>query len=152
MGVSTTLFVTAKPEVILDLMPKLIEDLNVWQRAKLDAEVKLSKYDNRLQFLWSESKINFKYWSNGIASITTNNFSGFNLIFRINGETRNLRVTHTCSNDAKDVYDGDKIIFSLNCWGMCEEIMMAVNESVKGFGDVYYEYSDAEDNYIKLNQ
>ena len=86
-------------------------------------------------------------WSNGIRGVDTYNFEVFYINFSIDKEQRSLFVTHTCSSDYKDIYDGDKIIFSLGKWGMCEEIMQVVIESVKEFGDVYYTPDDCSEEF-----
>lgn len=148
MGVDTKLFIAVDRTKFLDLMPKLMKDLNEWQRFELDTVCKKADM-NRLQFLFSSEK-NKDKWSNGVTSVTTNDFGSFFINFRINGESRNLFVTHTCSNDYSDIYKGDKIIFSLGKWGICEEIMMVIADSIKEFGDVYYIENDCDDNWVKL--
>jgi hypothetical protein len=151
MGVETKLFVTAKKEVMFDLMPKLIKDINEWQRAKLDAEAKNNGF-SRMRFLFSISE-NIevkKNWSNGISNVGTRDFNLFTINFRVNGERRRLSISHDCSCDHSDTYEGDKIIFSLGCYGISEEIMLVVAESVKGFGDVYYNPNDSTYDFKKI--
>jgi hypothetical protein len=147
MGINTKAFVTATPTKILELMPKLITDINKWQRDLLDKVVVESKYDNRIQYLSNEGK---DLWSNGISSITTSYFHSFSIYFKVYGESRRLFVTHTCSGDYEDTYKGDKIIFDLGCWGRSEEIMKMVGKSVSQFGRVFYVYNDCEDYFEEL--
>jgi len=147
MGVNSKLFVIAKREAMLDLMPKLIKDLNEWQRAILDVECKKQGL-KRLLFMFTGD--NRENWSNGLYSITTTNFESFSIVLKINGETRDLFITHTCSNNYSDTYEGDKIIFSLGRWGMDKDIMMVIAESVKEFGDVYFCENDCEGEFEKL--
>ena len=91
-----------------------------------------------------------KDFSNGIRSCYTHDFGSFNISFTVHGEKRILFVTHTCSNDYSEVYEGEKIIFSLGCWGMSEEIMLVIADAIKEFGDVYYTKNDCEDEFKKL--
>lgn len=147
MGVNTIAFVTAKKEVMFDLMPKLIKDLNKWQRVLLDEHWK-GNYDSRLQFLLDTD---FKDWSNGIGEVRSYNFGSFTIPFKVNGEQRDLFITHNCSNDYSDTYKGDKIIFSLGNWGMSKEIMMVVAESVKDFGRVFYVGNDCSEDLKELD-
>lgn len=56
-----------------------------------------------------------------------------------------------CYTDHSDTYEGDKIIFSIGCWGSYNEIMMIVADAVKSFGDVYYDFNDCDDQgFVKL--
>jgi hypothetical protein len=156
MGLDSKLFVATKKENILHVMPKVIEGLNTYIRAELDAYLEEKGFSNRMQFMFrdKESELNkgLKDFSNGISECTTYDFRSWNINFKIQGENRSLFVTHTCSNDYKEVYDGDKIIFSLGYWGLSDEIMKVVAESLKEFGDVYYDFNDCDDeDFVKLN-
>jgi len=155
MGVSTVAFVTAKPEKILDLMPKLIKDLNKWQRQELDEYWDKKGFHNRLIFLMRDKLLNInkdlKDFSNGVSSVTTSDFGGFYVNFTVYGETRSLFITHTCSNDYSEYHNGDKIIFSLGQWGLSVEIMKVIIESVKEFGDVYFAENDCSDEFKLIN-
>lgn len=147
MGKSTTLFVTAKKEEILNIMPIVIKDLEEWHKTKLDSAVEKSK-NNKIEFLLS----NKDNWSNGIGVIRSYHFDIFRTSFNVDGEHRSLYITHTCSCDYSETYDGDKIIFSLGRWGKYDkEIMMVIAKSVKSFGVVYYNHDDDYDDFIKLN-
>jgi hypothetical protein len=156
MGLDSKLFVATKKENILKVMPKVIGSLNTYIRAELDAYLEEKGFSNRMQFMFrdKESKLNkdLKDFSNGISECTTYDFRSWNINFKIQGENRSLFVTHTCSNDYKEVYDGDKIIFSLGYWGLSDEIMKVIAESLKEFGDVYYDFNDCDDeDFVKLN-
>ena len=149
MGVNTIAFVTAKKEVMFNLMPKLIADLNKWQRKLLDTECE-KKGRIRTHFLFEDNKKEIENWSNGISDINTYDFNSFSIYFRVNGEKRKLFITYTCSNDYSDAYKGDKIIFSLGNWGMSKEIMMVVVESVKDFGRVFFVGNDYDEEFKEL--
>lgn len=154
MGVSTTLFIGAKKEKMFDLMPKLIEDLNKWQRDQLDTYWKSKGFESRLEFQFRDktigANINLKDFSNGISSIYTHDFRSFNIVFTINDETRSLFITHNCSNDYSEIYEGDKIIFSLGHGGNYEEVMSTIAESIKEFGNIYYRDNDFDGEFVKL--
>jgi len=116
MGVNTKMFIAAKKEAIIEIMPKVIKELNDY--------------------------------SNGIKKCYTHDFCSFSVIFTVNGETRDLFVTHSY-NDYSDVYKGDKIIFSLGCWGLSEEIMMVVAKAIENMGEIYYTKNDCKDDFVK---
>ena len=145
MGIDTKMFIATNTNNFLEIMPKVICKLSEWQREKLDKEAE-KEQKNRMSFL-IENKDN---WSNGINNVYTYEFNSFHINFRVNGEKRNLFVTHVCSNDYSDVFEGEKIIFSLGCWGMSEEIMMVVADAIKEFGDIYYTNNDCETNFRLL--
>ena len=143
MGVSSQLFVCSNAENLIHIMPKVISALNKWQR-NLRANAISNPSD-----IFDEEFI--AKWSNGISAITTYDFGSFSLFFRVDGEQRRLFVTHTCSSDYSDIYEGNKIIFSLNSWGMDVAIMDVVANAVKEFGDVYYTDNDCDNEFIKIN-
>lgn len=154
MGVSSVLFVATKPENILQIMPKVIDAINVWQRAELDQYWDRKGFDSRAMFLFrnKESEVNkgLKDFTNGIYDTSTSNFRSFITQFKVYGNSRALFCTHTCSSDYSDTYDGDKIIFSLGSWGLSEKIMMVVSDVVKEYGDVYFTNNDCEDDFEKI--
>lgn len=149
MAESATLFVTAKPELANVIYDKVAKQISKWQRSLLDVHWKNNTtYTSRLQFLF---KTDHKDWSNGVYNIHTHDFRSFNMNFRVQGEERSLFCTHDCSNDYSDTYKGDKIIFSLNNWGMSDFIMKVIAKSLKEFGDVYYDHNDCDtEDFIKL--
>jgi hypothetical protein len=155
MGVDTKMFIAAKKEAILEIMPKVITALNKWQRNELDRYANLKGFDNRISFIVRDKEAgvnkNLKEYSNGITSCDTHDFGSFNILFTVNGESRQLFITHSCSSDYSDTYEGDKIIFSLGCWGMSEEIMMVVAKSINDLGEIYYVKNDCSEDFVKLD-
>lgn len=154
MGVDTKLFVTTSGDNIINVMPKVIDAVNKWQRNYLDNYWDKKGFQNRISFLSRNKKSgankDLKEYSNGIKSVETYNFKSFNMYLTVNGESRSVFITHTCGSDYKEVYEGDKIIFSLGCWGMSKEIMMVIGEAVRSFGDVYFAYNDCSGEFKKL--
>lgn len=153
MGVSTIMFITAKPESILEIMPKAIRALNKWQRNELANYADRKGFDGILQFIMRDKSKDIgelKEFTNGV-KVNTHDFELFNIRFSIYGELRNLSATHVCSEDYSDIYQGGKIIFSLGSWGMSEEIMMVVAEAIKDFGDIYFVKEDITYNFTKLD-
>lgn len=151
MGQDTNLFVATKKENILQVMPKVIEAINKWQRFKLDEYWKSEGFESRGQFLYRKDKTKNKGFSNGIINVDTSTFTSFNIHFEVKGEKRSVFITHTCSCDYSEIYEGEKIIFSLGYWGMSEKIMMVVANAVKDFGDVYFVLNDCgEKEFEKL--
>ena len=154
MGVDTKMFLATKKENILNVMPKIIDTINTWQRNELDIYWSKKGFESRMQFLFRNKEIgvnkDLKEYSNGIISCNTSDFRSFNINFIIKGENRSLFITHSCSCDYSEIYKGDKIIFSLGMWGMSEEIMMVVAKSVKEFGDCYYTKNDCSYDFKKI--
>jgi hypothetical protein len=155
MGVNTKMFIAVNKEAIIEVMPLIINALNKWQRKKLDAYVDKKGFNNRASFLfrdkYSEVNKGLKDFTNGISGCNTSDFRNFNVNFKVLDEQRNLFITHTCSNDYCTTYDGEKIIFSLGCWGLSEEIMMVCSEAIKGLGDIYYTKNDYQEDFKKLD-
>lgn len=153
MGVNTKMFVTAKKERILEVMPKVIQTINDYVRFEFNKYMKEIREDwNFIQYSikYKKEGSNLKRFTNGVGSCYSYDFGSFHIDFSVNDENRSLFVTHTCSNDYSDVYVGDKIIFSLGCWGSSEEIMLLLADTVKEFGDVYFTKNDCETDFIKL--
>lgn len=154
MGANTTMFITTKKENILEIMPKVISALNKWQRNELDNYWNKKGFENRAQYIFRDKENpknkDLKDYSNGIRKITTHDFRSFSINFNVNDETRNLFITHTCSTDYSEIYEGDKIIFSLGCWGMNKEIMLVIANAIKDFGDIYFVENDCAEDFIKL--
>ena len=155
MGVDTKMFIAIKKEAILEIMPVVIKSINEWQRNELDNYWSKKGFNSRVQYIYrdKESELNkgLLNYSNGITSVDTYDFRSFNVNFSVNGETRSLFVTHSCSNDYSDTYKGDKIIFSLGSYGMSKEIINVVMDSLSCFGDIYYTYNDCEMEFLKYN-
>lgn len=152
MGCDTKLFVATKTENITKVMPKVLKALNEWQRNRLDQYWNDNGFRSRLQFLFStKDDENYQNFSNGVKSCNTYDFESFSIYFTVENEDRRLFVTHSCSSDYSEFYEGDKIIFSLGTWGMSTEIMKVVAETVKEFGDVYFCENDCVKEIEQLN-
>lgn len=155
MGVNAKLFIATKPENLLQIMPKVINALNVWQRAELDQYWDKKGFENRLQFMFRDKKIgvnkDLKDFTNGIYDVRTHDFRSFDIYLTVHGEKRTLFITHNCSGDYSDTYVGEKIIFSLGSWGLSKEIMMVVADAINEFGDIYFTNNDCSDDFEKLN-
>lgn len=147
MGVDTKMFVTVGKDKLYDVLEVAIDTLNKWQRAQLDKYVEENtEYNTRVAFLWSEDE-EAKKWSNGVSCDF--HFVGcINVNFKV-GENRRLAVIADIESDYSDVYEGEKIIFSLGCWGKSAEIMEALFEPMKQFGRVFYVYDDCSGEDFK---
>ena len=147
MSVDAKLFVTCGKEKLFDVLSVVTDALNIWQRNLLDNHIATTEYMNRLHFLHNDGSDS---WTNGVHS----DFSFPDVIstnFKVDDEDRRLKIFPDCSCDYSDTYEGDKIIFSLGCWGMYNEIMMVVAKAVAPFGDVYYDFNDCDDqDFVKL--
>lgn len=153
MPVCEKLFVTCNRDKLADVVDSVVDALNVYSRKKLDAAI--SSCDvakNRIHFLNNQDAFSeTKKYSNGV-SITGYNLRLISLLFGCGDETiRALNVSSCCHSDYSDIHNGPKIIFSLNRWGSSSEIMNIVCNSLKEFGDVYYNENDCSDEFIKMN-
>lgn len=146
MACETKVFVATKKENIINVMPKLINDLNKWQQNQLDTHWEEKGFKSRLQYLCATENNDF---TNGV-EVNSCDFNSFTIDFKVRGEQRSVFVTHKCSMDYSDVYEGEKMIFSLNMWGMHKEIMNCIAESIKEFGEVYYTENDCYEKFVKI--
>ncbi|QFR55732.1 hypothetical protein JC221_086 [Yersinia phage JC221] len=67
----------------------------------------------------------------------TYDFEAVAVCFGLGGEPRKLFMSHVCSCDHKEFYDGQKIVFSIGSGGEHVEIMNAVKECLIQHGDVW---------------
>lgn len=65
--------------------------------------------------------------------------------FRDGEDYRTLWVHFDCDCDQEEVFSGPKIIFSLGCWGKCDEIIKGVLEKLKYLGRAFYISNDCGD-------
>tara|TARA_Y100001956_G_scaffold4944_1_gene4465 strand:- start:22369 stop:22836 length:468 start_codon:yes stop_codon:yes gene_type:complete len=153
MSVDSKLFVTCGKDKLTEVMNSVIDSLNVYQRTKLDNYWQNNTDAvNRIHFLRDEDyREQSKTYTNGVRG-DFYNFDVLSLTFGNGDENlRMLQVFPDCSCDYDDIYEGDKIIFSIGCWGMYDEIMKVVAKAVAPFGDVYYDFNDCDDkDFIKL--
>ena len=80
--------------------------------------------------------------------VTMSTFSRMlTVTFIFNGEDRQLNIHFDCDSDGEacGYLDGSKIILSLGAWGSSIEIMMAVMQALKVYGDSYLIENDCID-------
>lgn len=73
----------------------------------------------------------------------------FTLCFKVNNEDRMLSVHFDCDSDYSE-YGDSKIIWSVNWWGMAEEIILSICEVMKQYGKVFYEANDFDGDTIEV--
>ena len=83
--------------------------------------------------------------------IRSYDFDTFRIMFGDGWKHRQLFMTHVCSCDHADVYDGDKIIFSIGARGDYDVVMSYVKEALKKFGDVYERDESKAKEFTKVN-
>lgn len=151
MGVDTNIIVAVDKREVINIVPIVEENISIWQRRLLDEQAKLKKL-NRMQFLYSGGLTNEKgnmKWSNGVRNIRYDK-GCFSMYFTVDGEKRNLFINYDCEHSDTDVHEGEKIYFSLGKWGKCAEIMHIIAQSVREYGDVYYQINDCSTDYKKV--
>lgn len=73
----------------------------------------------------------------------------FYIYFKVSNESRMLGVYFDCDCDYKE-YGGSKIIWSVNWWGMAEEIILSICKAMKQYGQVFYEANDCEGEVVEV--
>lgn len=71
------------------------------------------------------------------------------LHFKVNNEDRMMYVHFDCDCDYKE-FGGSKIIWSVNYWGMAEEIILGICEVMKQYGQVFYEAKDCDGEVVEV--
>ena len=153
MSVDAKLFVTCGKDKLFDVMESVIEHMNIYVRAELDHYCKNhTDASSRFHFLLNKDYFEqSKNFTNGVR-IGCHDFRCICIDFGNGDGRRSLRVFPDCSCDYLDIYDGDKIIFSIGHWGNCDAIMQVVALAVKEFGDVYYDHNDCDEHdFVKMN-
>ena len=73
----------------------------------------------------------------------------FNIYFTVKNESRILTVHFGCDSDYSE-YGNSKIIWSVNYWGLAEEIILAICKEMKQFGQVFYEANDCNGEVVEV--
>lgn len=152
MSVESKLFVTCGKDKLVEVVNSVVKHLNVWVRKELDSYWQThTDAKDRLHFLWDEDyNAQAELFTNGV-SIYAYDMTMLNICFGCGDEThRKLAVFPDYSEGYSDTCEGDKITFSLNCWGKYDEIMKIVTQAVAQFGDVYYDCNDSDDEGFVL--
>ena len=153
MGTQAKLFVTCGKEKLFEVGNAIIDTLNAYSRKELDRFILNSDvFDTRVDYLRYQRDFETnEHHTNGVR-VDLFDFRCIAFNFGCGDiRMRSLHMTPDCSNDYSDVYGGEKIIFSINHWGKCDEIMKLVGESLKQFGQVYYDHNDCDDeSFVKL--
>lgn len=151
MSVSSVAFVGCKEGSELDILSAVVNKINAWHRAELDKEIKKTKATGRAHFFVSKD-YDSERWTNG-AKIQSYDGKSFNIIFGCgdgdyqSAKKRLISLHTTCSTDYVDVYNGHKVILSINRWGRYKDIIKVVCEALKPFGEVYYTLDDCTRNF-----
>jgi hypothetical protein len=73
----------------------------------------------------------------------------FSIYFKVKNESRILTVHFDCDCDYKE-YEGSKIIWGVNYWGLAEEIVLGICKEMTQFGQVFYEVNDCDGEIVKV--
>lgn len=143
MGIDEKVFVCCAESEALKVGQAVHAAIVEWLGGKLNDQVKKTGATSRFDFLNNYNKFkSFRYTSNVVS--TSYGFESFSLTFGCgdgkDGEATRRRVffTTNCHCDYREVYDGEKLIFSISKWGSSAEIMRVVAISLLPFGKVYY--------------
>ena len=60
-----------------------------------------------------------------------------------------MTVHFDCDSDYSE-YGDSKIIWSVNYWGLAEEIILAICKEMKQFGQVFYEANDCDGEIVEV--
>jgi len=73
----------------------------------------------------------------------------FYICFKVNDEFRMLSVHFGCDSDYSE-YGDSKIIWSVNYWGLAEEIVLNICKAMKQYGRVFYEANDCNGIIVEV--
>lgn len=73
----------------------------------------------------------------------------FYIDFKVNEEERMLSVHFDCDGDYRE-YGSPVIIWSVNWWGMAEEVIFTVCKAMKQYGRVFYEANDYDGDVVEV--
>lgn len=73
----------------------------------------------------------------------------FTINFKVNNEDRMMFVHFDCDYDYEE-YGSPVIIWSVNWWGMAEEIVLTVCKAMKQYGRVFYEANDCDGEVVEV--
>jgi hypothetical protein len=153
MSVASTVFVACKKEQVLEIGKAVVDSLSEFAIKKTDEYwEKHTDAFNRMHFLHADKfKNHGLQFSNGCV-VDSYNFETFSFSFGCGDSLkRSVSMFTQCSTDYSEVFEGHKVIFHVSCWGMYDEIMKLIAETVKPYGDVYYDFNDCDDeDFIKL--
>lgn len=153
MSVDTKVYVIADKSKILEVVGEVHKHLDIFIRMNLDAFVQDKRYNNRFHAIGNCKEDYAVDFSNGVKS-TYVNFFGDSASFQISfgcGDN-NGRLVHCSQNscDHNEIIEGNKIIFSLGCWGSNKEIAQIICEALYKFGPVYYDLNDCDEVDFQL--
>ena len=132
MGVSTTGFVLTENKDIFSVLSTIEDTLIELIKKYSNGDVIFRDKTSSFPRIECSSKLRY-----------------FNIFFKVNDENRMLSVHFDCDCDYKE-YGKAKIIWSVNYWGMAEEIVLSICNAMKEYGRVFYEASDCEDNIVEI--
>lgn len=144
MSVDAKAFVIADKSEFKSLAKSVVKNLNKWIRERLDVEISSDEqWINRAHYL-----SNNKDFTNGVTVSVSDDFEYYQIHFRLSGESRMLSMFTNCDCDVRHLTEKDVFIFSIGHWGLHEEIMSVLCNTLADFGEVYYDENDCDDiNY-----
>jgi hypothetical protein len=132
MSVSTTGFVLTDKKDVFEVL-RIIENILVEMVRKYSAEIDMWKDStSKLPIIECRPESQF-----------------FKIYFKVNNEERMLMVHFDCDCDYSE-YGGSKIIWSVNNWGLAEEIVLTICKEMKQFGKVFYEVNDCDSEVVEI--
>lgn len=152
MGVDTKVFVAADKSKLLEAVGEVKKHLDIFIRTNLDAFVEDKGYNNRFNAVRNCKEDHGVRYSNGVSQ-TCVDFMGSDAIFQIMfgcGDTDDRILHCTQMNAINEIIEGNKIIFSLGCWGSNEDIAKILCGALAKFGPVYYDFNDCDDIDFQL--
>lgn len=153
MGVDAKLFVVAGQDQALEIGNTVQEELYDYISYKVNYAAREHGYKTAWHFLRStdnrdaNGKPQYRFGTN----ITSHDFYGFTFSFLVDGEDRMLWYHTDCSCDTDHITKEHTLLFSIGHWGHVDEIMLTVAESLKEYGEVWYDHNDCDDeDYVRI--
>lgn len=155
MSVESVVFVTAGKDKTVDVGNAVTKALNSWLRSKLKLKVAELGARNTVDFLRSGIYEGDSRWTDTVA-VSSYNFNILSIEFGCgdgdfeSAKRRVLSFYPDCSSESRETFEGDKLIFSIGCWGSYKEIMAVVSGALKPFGRVFYCENDSDADFEEL--
>jgi hypothetical protein len=142
MSSNQVLIIPATAETVLTVMPKVVKVLASYLKNEVREIMVQHNFENPIQYnLRDKSKDEERgilETSFGVRDVTTHDFKHFRMFFLLKGERRILHVHTDCHSDYEEAFKGDKLIITLDDYGVASEVMMLIGKVLREHGPVFY--------------
>ena len=132
MSRTHSVVLVAGKEHAIDIYQSIFDGIQAYVLVKRDSIVKEFGVHSSIH-LPADVRVQYR-----LPSISAHGFQNFCINFSM-GEHRSLYICRVGDNTSYDdrVGEGHKYVFSVDCWGMDQEIIDVVKEAVASYGKVF---------------